>query len=246
MTSPFERAALSNQYDFGDLRWAKEGRSESVRTQFFWEYLEPYSHSWKEKAVLDIGAGTGWLVSRALQSGASRAVGVEPSLNNIAQGRADHPEIELVQSSLEEYDSHGQRFDEILAVMSFPHIADVDGAFKKLRSLANEGGEAIIVVPDYEYFKTPRHDYAIELQPIDENQYAIAVTRPSGTLADIVRKTRVYQQSAESAGFELVEEREMKPTENQIARAPRYASVKEKVLTRLLRFKVSTKESKAL
>ena len=94
-------------------------------------------------------------------------------------------------------------------------------------------------MPDYDYFQTPRHGYAIEQQSIDEESYAIAVTRPSGTLADIVRKTSVYQRAAESEGLELVEDKEMKPTENQIANAPKYASVKDKALTRLLVFKLT-------
>ena len=239
MTTPLQRATKEDQYDLGDLQWAKEGRSESTRTGFFWEYLEPYAELWKDKAVLDIGAGTGWLVSHALEKGAAVAIGIEPSEKNIAQGQQDHPGVELVKSSLEAFDNAGQLFDEIVAVMSFPHIADLDAAFKKIRSMLTDGGEVLIVVPDYEYFKTSRHGYGIEIQDIDQDQYAIAVTRESGTLADIVRRLAIYAAAAKAAGLELIEEKAMMPTETQMKRAPKYASVKDKALTHLMRFRIN-------
>ena len=243
MPTPLERATQPNQYDTGDILWAKEDRTESTRTGFFWEYLEPYSKSWHGKSVLDIGAGTGWLVVRALECGASKAIGIEPSANNVAQGKQDHPDVELQQTTFENFDGKNQQFDEIVAVMSFQHIADLGVAFSKIRSLLTENGEAIIIVPDYDYFQTPRHGYSIEQQSIDEESYAIAITRPSGTLADIVRKTSVYQRAAESAELELVEDKGMKPTENQIANEPKYASVKDQALTRLLIFKLKPEAS---
>ncbi len=234
--NPLERATLPNQYDSADLLWAKEGKADSTRTQFFWEYLEPYSRSWKDKSVLDVGAGTGWLVQRALELGATQATGIEPSAKNVALGRQQYPNANLVQSTFESYDNQGKQFDEVLGVMSFSHIADMDAAFQKLRDLLKPGGEILIIVPDYDYSKSPRHDYALEAQPIDDASYAISVTRSNGTISDVVRKTSVYQTAAESAGFELLEDTGMKPTENQIAKAPTYAQVKDQAITRLLRF----------
>ncbi len=242
MSNPFERAVQPNQYDFDDIHWTKEGRSESTRTQFFWEYLEPYSKSWHGKSVLDIGAGTGWLVARALECGAVRAVGIEPSSKHVTQGEQDHPHIELQHVSFENFDAANQQFDVIVAVMSFSHIADLEIALSKIRSLLTTAGEAIIIVPDYEYFQTVRHEYTIEHERIDDESYVVAVTRPSGTLADIVRKTSVYERAATSAGLQLIEDREMKPTDNQIAKAPKYAAVKDKALTRLLVFKTKPQD----
>ena len=105
--------------------------------------------------------------------------------------------------------------------------------------MLTDGGEVLIVVPDYEYFKTSRHGYGIEIQDIDQDQYAIAVTRESGTLADIVRRLVIYAAAAKAAGFELIEEKAMMPTETQMKRAPKYASVKDKALTHLMRFRIN-------
>ncbi len=239
MSTPLERATAVNQYDLEDNFWLKVGRSHSTLTDFYWEYLKPYSRLWKGKHILDVGAGTGWLVDYAVQLGAMRVVGIDPSARNVAQGKTDHPTIELYQGTLDTLDFSGARFDILLGIMSFPHIADIDAAFRTLRSLATDRAEIILVVSDFEYFKTPRHGYDIETQPIDDEQYAVAITRPNdGTIADIVRTTDVYQRAAEQAGFDLAEERAMTPTENQIARAPKYGAMRAVAITRLLRFVV--------
>src|SRR5258708_4486779 len=115
MSSPFERATRPDQYDADDLFWEKEARSESGRTQFFWEYLEPYADSWKDKKVLDVGAGTGWLVSQAQKHGAAKALGIEPSSKNIAAALRDHSDAMIQQDTLESFDSGGERFDQIVA-----------------------------------------------------------------------------------------------------------------------------------
>jgi 2-polyprenyl-3-methyl-5-hydroxy-6-metoxy-1,4-benzoquinol methylase len=239
MTTPFERATKPDQYDAEDLLWVKEGRSETTRTGYFREYLEPYVNGWNGKKVLDIGAGTGWLVSWALEKGATKAVGIEPSKANYSMSLHDHPEVTLVNSTLEDFDAQGETFDTIAAVMSFSHIKDIVAAFQKLRSLAAESGEVVILIPDFDYFKLARHEYVVTTQDIDENQYAVSVTRPSGTIADIIRKPSLYIAAAEAAGFELVETKPMPPTETQMAKSPRYASVRGVPLTQLLRFKLA-------
>lgn len=236
MNHLFEKATDPSQYD-GDLLWYKEGRAESTRTGFFLEHLDPYMKSWAGKSVLDIGAGTGWLVARAMEYGAKKVVGIEPSENNITQCMHDHPGVELVQTTLEEFDAKGQRFDEIIAVMSFPHIGDLEMAFQKIRTLMTKNAETLLVVPDYDYFNRTRHDYSVEIHDIDDNSYITSVTRPYGNLVDIVRKTNLFELAAESAGLKLIKEVGMKPTENQMTKAPSYAEVKDQALTRLLVFR---------
>lgn len=237
MSTPFERATLPKQYDLDDLAWSNEGRFESTRTQFYWEYLEPYSLEWREKRVLDIGSGTGWLVECALKSGASEAVGIEPSENNLKQGRKDHPDIKIEHVTFEAYDAKHKKFDVILAVMSFPHLADLESTFKKMAEMLDANGQAIVVVPDYEFIQSKRHSYPVDVERIDDESYAVAFKRPTGTLADIVRKTEAYQRAAESAGLEMIEDKPMKPTEKQMAKAPKYIAFKDMALSRLLVFR---------
>jgi 2-polyprenyl-3-methyl-5-hydroxy-6-metoxy-1,4-benzoquinol methylase len=241
MTNPFDRATDPTQYD--GLQWINEGLAHSTRTAFFWDYLEPLATTWEGKRVLDIGAGVGWLVGRALELGAAQAVGIEPSVDHVARGAIDHPQVELHQTTLEEYDAQGQTFDRILGIMSFPHIADLDAAFAKVRTLLADDGEVVLVVPDYDYFRMPRDGYKIDIQEIDDDSYAVTITRSTGPLADVVRRTSVYEHSARAAGLVLRQEIAMTPTEGQIARAPKYELIRDQALTRLLVFTPSTAAS---
>lgn len=237
METPFERAVKHDQYDLEEVAWAKESHGESTRAQFFLEYLRPYLDSLKGKKVLDIGAGTGWLVKQAMDNGAVSAVGLDPSTANIKQSKAEYPGIEMEHITFEEYKPIDRKFDVIVAVMSFSHIEDVNGSFKKVRALLERNGQFILVIPDFEYNKIERFDYVIEKQPIDEESYAVAIKRPAGTIADIIRKTSVYERAAKVVNMKLVKEVGMKPTKKQIARAPKYESVKDMAITRLLEFK---------
>jgi len=236
MSNPFERAVHPKQYDSDDLSWSKEAAAESGRTQFYSEYLDPYLKTWKGKDFLDIGAGTGWLVQKAANEGAASALGIEPSQRNLEIAKNHHPGVEVVQCSFEDFDPEGKRFDEITAVMSFSHIADLRRAFQKLRSMLSERGEVIIIVPDFQYCRMPRHGYTLNIQEMNDDEYAVSVNRQSGLIADIVRKTAVYEKTAAEVGLRLVEDKGMPPTEAQIARSPRYAEVREYAISRLLRF----------
>jgi 2-polyprenyl-3-methyl-5-hydroxy-6-metoxy-1,4-benzoquinol methylase len=242
--TPLERAIYPGQYDLtATTTWAGEARVGSARSEYFWHYLQPHVARWEEKAVLDIGAGTGWLVFEALKAGAELAVGIEPADTFIAQSQQDHPNIALEQVTLEEFDSKGQTFDIVVALMSFTHIEDPTGAFRKIgQSLLNPGGQVMIVVPDYDYYKTPRNNYPMELQELSAEEYAISITRPTGIIADIVRTTAAYQRYAAEADLKLVAEEELPPTEKQLTDSyERYKAVVGKPLTRLLIFEIDQK-----
>lgn len=236
MITPMERAIGLRQYDSDELGWEKEANPESGRTLFFWEYLEPYISRCAVKNVLDVGAGSGWLVKKASEYGA-RAIGIEPSRKNVSLARRLHPEISMMQETLESFEDTGERFDLITAVMLFPHVDNIDHAFKNMSDVLADEGEVIIVIPDYDYFRGNRHGYAIKVEDIDPDQYVVEITRSSGVIADIVRRSRTYIEAARGAGFECVEEKAMYPTEAQIARSPKYATVKDQPITHLLRFR---------
>jgi 2-polyprenyl-3-methyl-5-hydroxy-6-metoxy-1,4-benzoquinol methylase len=239
-SSIFDRAVNPQQYDLEDQEWRRtEGLAESARTFFFWEYLQKYVPAWKGKTVLDVGAGSGWLLDEARKAGAERIVGIEPSSQHVALAKQIHPDIPVVQTTLEAFDDNSQTYDVISAIMCLSHMRDVKLAFHKMKLLLKPNGELFLVVPDYDYFKLPRHDYKVEMDEIDDDQYVVAITRPSGTIADIVRKNQVYIAAGEKEHLQLIEQVPMLPTEAYIAKAPKFANVKNRALTQLLRFKAS-------
>jgi 2-polyprenyl-3-methyl-5-hydroxy-6-metoxy-1,4-benzoquinol methylase len=237
-SSPLTRATNPQQYDMEDLAWEKEG-VDSPRISFFWEYLKKYTADWKDKNILDIGSGHGWLLQEVVKAGATTVLGIEPSAKNIALTKQIHPHLPVVQTTLEAFEAGSNKFDVITSVMAFSHIRDLDAAFDKIKNLLTDTGEVILILPDYAYFKLPRHEYHIEMHDIDDSQYAVAVTRPTGTIADIVRKNEVYLEAAKKAGLSLVEEIPMLPTSDFISNAPKFAAMKDQAITQLLKFKNS-------
>ena len=233
------RATNPKQYDLPDLQWDKESAMESPRIFFFHEYLKAYIPSWKDKRVFEIGTGNGWLLDRAQKQGATDVAGIEPAEKSVQLAKDAHPELSIECSNFEEFDAKGKQYEVVVSVMVFSHIQDTDAAFTKIHEMLSPGGELIIVVPDFAYFRRERKDYVVEISEIDADQYVVQITRPTGTIADIVRTNDYYRKSAEGAGLRLVEEVAMTPTDDYLAKNPQFATSKEFATSQLFRFERS-------
>lgn len=231
-----ERAVNPSQYDFEDVFWEQETGLNSPTRDWFWKYLQKFSSLWKDRDVLDVGCGTGWLAELLDKNGARTVEGFDPSKKSVEIAHKLHPELRILHSDLDSFDAKKQ-YGLILAVMSFGHIANVERSFQKVYQLLKRGGDFIITVPNYEYFRKPRYDYFVEIKDINEGEYVTQTRRPHwGLIAEIVRKTFVYIDAAEKVGFSLVKEVPMKPTERLAVRAPRYQETRNETLTDLLHF----------
>lgn len=235
--TPFERATDPGQYDAYDLRWGKMGERNSVRSQFFLEYLKEKLAGWSGKSILDIGTGTGWLMQEALDKGARVAIGVDPSQKNVLRGRQLYPECGFYQATLETMPIPVIRFDAIVSAMAFPHIADIDQAFKKVATMTHASSTLTIIVPDFDYYRTKVPGRDVTIQELSDGAYVASVRRPDyGEIADIVRSTALHERAAKAVGFRLTEDKGMPPTEAQIAQTPRFAQYRTTPITRLLAF----------
>ncbi len=229
-----DRAIDPNQYDLDDLEWEKESQADSSRIAFFREYLKEDIQQWKGKRVFEIGAGNGWLLQEAQNAGALEVCGIEPSATGVTLAKEAHPDISIEQKAFEEYVPEAHYFDVVVSVMVFSHIENLESAFAKVRALLSEKGEAILIVPDFEYFKQQRKNYVVSVQDIDTHQYVVQITRPTGTIADIVRANDVYAEEAKKQGLMLTETVAMVPlNEDSAGPAPGASAI-----TQLLRFTV--------
>ena len=230
-----ELAINPQQYDNKDTGWESVGVSvESPTRTHFWNYLKRHSSSWKEKDVIDIGSGTGWLLDLALKEGARTVVGIEPSRRNCELARSLYPHVTSLNVSLEEYIPE-QKFDVGLAVMSFVHIGNLEEAFKKISGFLNSQGELIAIVPDYDYFHAPRNNYEVTFEELDDEEYATLIKKPHGRLADIARTTEKYSRVAEKYGMSLLENIPIPALQN--TPAGEYTTENPNVIaTHLLRF----------
>ncbi len=212
------RATDPLQYDV-DVQWQLESDLKSPWRQFFWKHLKSFAQEWKGKNVLDVGAGSGWFAAE-LQKLGSKSTGIEPSKKNCDLARRLHPDVAIFQGSFEDFSSN-DLYDAITFIMSFGHIENVEAALKKSSQLLKEGGLLVSISHDFDYAKTPRHGYGLDVQPLDDGAYVVSVQRPlHGTIADIVRPNETYLRAAESSGFVLREIIPMSPTTVLMETAP--------------------------
>lgn len=196
-----------------------------ARELHYSSFLNPFKSNWKGESFLDVGAGTGWLVAEAVQSGTQIAVGIEPSSLNIQEARGRFPEISILEVTLEEYQTP-QRFKHITAIMSLCHIGNLNQAFRKLLVLSDLGATIYAVVPDPDHFLRNRYgDQTVSAQKLDTGVWVTRTETPTGSRTEIVRNPNLFTGAAAKEGFILVTEKPMPPTEVLIQAAPRYASV---------------------
>ncbi|MBI2029109.1 class I SAM-dependent methyltransferase [Candidatus Gottesmanbacteria bacterium] len=238
MGNVLNRAINPHQYDLPDTGWPYHGVGlDSPLTRVFWEYLLPYTSEWKNKDLLDVGAGTGWMLNEAYKLGVKSAIGLEPAKRNIEIAKKYFPKIKMEKTMLESFVSK-KKFDYITAIMSLNHVLNIDFAFKKLSSLLKNTGKLQTIIPDYDYFNRKRHGYNIKFEKISSKEFACMVTRPDfGTLADLVRKVSIYQTAGEKYDLKLVENKSMIPTIEWMEQYPRFKKMENVTLWHLVIFK---------
>lgn len=90
--------------------------------------------------VLDVGTGTGVAARAALQTGASLAVGVDPSLNMLAVAHRDGGGARYAAAEAIDLPFRAETFDAVLAVFALSHFARVDTALFDLMRVLRSGG----------------------------------------------------------------------------------------------------------
>lgn len=229
------KATDSAQYDKGDPKWEEYGLGlQSPTRAHFWEYLKPYSSEWEGKDILEIGSGTGWLLDLALKAGANSVIGVEPSKNSVKLGKKYYPLVNLVRNTFEKFTTNN-KYDEIIALLSFVHIKDIKATFKKINSFLKKEGELIAVVPDFDYFSKPRFGYKILIEELNKEEYVAMIERPESSIADIARTVNLYRRIGLQFGLILIEDKPLPPSELLMRNIPRYREMDGIAMSRLLR-----------
>lgn len=236
----FQLATDPHQYDLPEVNWKDGGAmgKENPHRRHFLEYVEMANPDWRNQFVLDIGSGTGWLIKHVMEEGAALATGFDPSIGNLEMAQ-DIFGLNIENATIESYNSYGLTFDVAVAIYVLSHVEDLGGAFKNISSWLSVGGKFITIVPDLEYAKRSRDDFEIEVEPMDGDKYGgytVRVKREHGSIADIVRDVRSYEEAALPYGLELTQHIEMKPTGHLLEHHPRYRDKVDTTLTHLLVF----------
>lgn len=194
----FDRAVDPLQYDATDVEWSA-GDGETAREAFFWSVLAPLADTWRGRRVLDVGAGTGWLLDRIEAAGASVVQGIEPSTRNVAAGRRRGRN--LVCCQLEEFEPEAP-FDVVLMLMVLSHVRDPEVAFRRAHCLLVPGGELQAVIEPYSEESRLWEIDRVRLRPGED---VILLDHPRGPIADVLRTPEMYVKAAAQAALEILE-----------------------------------------
>jgi SAM-dependent methyltransferase len=134
--------------DFGE-QWSRYTDNSGFygSESLFRDIVEPLIHvsEFQGRNVLDIGSGTGRIISMLLNAGAGTVTGVEPSaaFDVLTRSFGDDPRVELVHAPGDQLPPQGQ-YDLALSIGVLHHVPDpkpvVDAVLQSLRP----GGRFII------------------------------------------------------------------------------------------------------
>ncbi|WP_196001559.1 class I SAM-dependent methyltransferase [Clostridium sp. 1001271B_151109_B4] len=98
----------------------------------------------KDSKILDIGTGTGILISYLLEKLPSKLVGVDISENMIEVARKKYKDedVKFIVSDIMNFNE--DKYDYIFIYSAYPHFKDKEKLFEHLSELLNENGKVII------------------------------------------------------------------------------------------------------
>ncbi|QQS38532.1 class I SAM-dependent methyltransferase [Candidatus Woesebacteria bacterium] len=234
MTKLLNIATDPKQYDRKDVKYEGVKGLDDPHRKHFLYWIEKVHPKWKDKTVLDIGAGSGWLVKYVKEKGAREAVGFDPSSNNVKLAKENF-DIELIESSLQDFFyPEKESFDTAIALYVLTHVEDLDGAFEKISEYLKSGGMFIAIISDPEYAKRPKEGVRKDIEYLKGDKYntfIIRAYRKTGTIADIVRDPKAYIDSANKNGFILKNQINMKPSKYLTEAYEKHQKLKEKNVT---------------
>lgn len=98
--------------------------------------------------VLDIGCGSGGLLSLLQQQGHS-ASGVEPNADLVSLANTLHPELRIVQGTGADLDRVTGLFDTITIIDVLEHIEDDREQLRRIWDRLVPGGQLVVLVPAF-------------------------------------------------------------------------------------------------
>jgi len=232
-----ELATRPDQYDHPAVRWSGDGDATSPRRVLMRRALEPHITAMAGQTVLDVGSGRGWLCDLIARYGGT-PTGIEPSRVNIEAARAQYPDLDFRQSSLEDFrvpsDEH---FDAATVVMTSEHFGNAERAYLQLSRLVRIGGKLIVLAGDHDLFTSQRFGYGVDVQKRGPGEAAVRTDYPhAGVIHDIIRTPERTRKAAAAAGFGLVGHEQLTPTQELMTQEPRYSAYEGQPLFHLMVF----------
>jgi len=109
------------------------------------------------KSVIDLGCGPAGIFIALPQN---KITAVDPLLNEYEThtqffNPGDYPNVKFVQSTMEDFDSAGVKYDAVFCMNAINHVHDIRRGFEQLKKLCAESGSIIVSIDahNFSFFK---------------------------------------------------------------------------------------------
>lgn len=98
----------------------------------------------KDKKILDVGCAKGRFVNILTKLGAD-AVGIEPAVKLLEDGKKLYPECELIEGSATSIPFKDNKFDIVICVEVIEHVPGAKKAISEMKRVLKKGGVVIVI-----------------------------------------------------------------------------------------------------
>jgi SAM-dependent methyltransferase len=121
--------------------WWQAGFTEGADPEYAGQILPMAAHHLTGATeVLDVGTGEGQIARLAVQRGARRVVGVDPTAAQVREARRRAQGPSYARAGAAALPFPAASFDAVVACLVFEHIDDVDGAIGEVARVLRPGG----------------------------------------------------------------------------------------------------------
>jgi SAM-dependent methyltransferase len=149
-----ERAARADLWESHAVWW-QEGFTEGADAEYEEQILPMAAAGLAGCAdVLDVGTGEGQVARLAVDRGATRVVGVDPTTAQVVEAVARGGGPSYARAGAAALPFPDARFDAVVACLVFEHIEDVDGAIGEVARVLRPGGRFLFFL-NHPLLQTP-------------------------------------------------------------------------------------------
>jgi len=136
-------------------RWWQDEFTDGADAEYTEQIIPMAVANFEDAAdVLDVGTGEGQLARAAAQAGASRVVGIDPSVAQLAAARRRGGGATYARAAAVALPFEPSSFDAVVACLVFEHIDGVDAAIAEVARVLRPGGRFLFFL-NHPLLQTP-------------------------------------------------------------------------------------------
>ncbi len=211
--------------------WWQDGFTDGADAEYEEQILPLVrAHVAGAHRVLDVGAGEGQVARAAVALGATRVVGVDPTIAQLTVARERGGGVQYARAAADALPFPDGSFDAVVVCLVFEHIADHAPAIAEIGRVLAPGGRFVFLL-NHPLLQAPNSGWVVD--HILEEQYwrvgpylvedvTMEELAPGVVLPFVHRPLSQYVNAMAAAGLLIEHMDEPMPPEGFLDRAPEY------------------------